>query len=27
VTVELVIGAHYRLFQIEKSFRMSQHDG
>jgi hypothetical protein len=26
VTVEFVIGAYYRLFQIEKSFRMSQHD-
>jgi hypothetical protein len=26
VTLEFVIGAYYRLFQIEKSFRMSQHD-
>jgi transposase len=25
-TPELVIGAYHRLFQIEKSFRMSKHD-
>jgi hypothetical protein len=27
VTVEFVIGAYDRLFQIEKSFRISQHGG
>jgi transposase len=26
VTAEFVIGAYHRLFQIEKSFRMSKHD-
>ena len=26
VTAEFVIGAYHRLFQIEKSFRMSRHD-
>ena len=26
VTVEFVVVAYYRLFQIEKSFRMSKHD-
>ena len=25
-TAEFMIGSHHRLFQIEKSFRMSKHD-